>query len=481
MLLIAVGAWMYFFYSPPPPKIVMATGTTGLAYYKFGQIYAEALKREGVEVDVRDTRGSLDNLARLHSSDPEKQASVALIQGGIIDASNASDLESLGTVFYEPLWLFRRRNAGADGPGNLRGKRDTTRIDAKACRHGRHGIVSRAASPPREGINGLRGKTIAVGPNGSGIQPLACELLWRHRITRRVSNIRPMSTSSAVTALLDGTIDAAFIVASWDAPDVQRLLHDERIELSGFPQADAYADFYPYLHKAVMHRGAIDFVNDQPPADVTLIATKASLIVRKDLHPAIQYLLLNAARQIHSKRSPLQEANEFPSAEAVNVPLSAAAQQFYKSGVPYFLNNLLKNYFPLWIAEPINDLLIPVLIPVLILVGLGVLAPLFRLVVILFNWVTQRPVFRLLFDVMALEAELASPKGKENAGKIALRLDALEHRVDRLLRRKVAPLAAPLLILRQHIDALRERLNLYAYSMAESRPDGTADAKAPSS
>jgi TRAP-type uncharacterized transport system substrate-binding protein len=455
VLMAAAGAWMHFFRGPPV-KIVMATGTKSLAYYNFGRSYKEALRHDGLEVVVQDTRGSLENLEWLHRTDPTKRADVALIQGGIIGPDAGSDLESLGTVFYEPLWLFRRRAAGSEGPGSRQGPPRGSKIEAAACRHGRHGIVRHASI---EGINRLRGGTIAIGPNGSGIQPLVCELLRRHGITGGISDLRPMDTKDAVAALSNGAIDAAFVVASFDAPDVQKLLHDPVLELVGFPQADAYADYYPYLHKVTLHRGAIDFAADQPPADVPLIATKASLIVRKDLPSAIKYLLLNAARQIHGQRNILQRTDEFPSAEAGNPPLSVAAQQFYKPGLPYYLNSLLLNNLPFWVAGPVNALLIPVLI---LVTALGVVAPLIRLVPVLYNWATQRPVIRLLFEVMALEAKLDAPGGEENAGEVARRLKELDRQVTRRLIRGVpATLTAPLLILRQHIDALRKRLERY--------------------
>jgi len=382
---------------------------------------------------------------------------VALIQGGIIGGDDASDLESLGTVFYEPLWLFVRRAGNNEGARDPHPQPEVGTIAAAACRHGRHGLVRHAS---REGINGLRGKTIAIGPNGSGIQPLACELLRRHGITSGISDLRPMDTKDAVAALASGTIDAAFVVASFDAADVQTLLHNRDLELVGYPQADAYADYYPYLHKATMHRGAIDFAADQPPVDVTLIATKASLIVRKDVPSAIKYLLLNAARQIHGQRNILQGTGEFPSPEAASPPLSAAAQQFYKPGLPYFLNTLLLNNLPFWIAGPVNALLIPVLI---LITTLGVVAPLIRLIPVLYTWATQRPVIRLLLEVTALEAKLDAPGGEDHAGDIARRLKELERQVTRRLLRGVpAALAAPLLILRQRIDALRKRLEQYA-------------------
>jgi hypothetical protein len=58
----------------------------------------------------------------------------------------------------------------------------------------------------------------------------------------------------------------------------------------------------------------------QPPSDLALIATKASLVVRNDLHPAIQYLLLNAATEIHSGQKIFHRANQFPAPEAVDTP-----------------------------------------------------------------------------------------------------------------------------------------------------------------
>jgi hypothetical protein len=81
-----------------------------------------------------------------------------------------------------------------------------------------------------------------------------------------------------------------------------------------------------------MPRGVISLAKHQPPSDLALIATKASLVVRNDLHPAIQYLLLNAATEIHSGQNIFHRANQFPAPEAVDIPLSEEAVRFYKSG-----------------------------------------------------------------------------------------------------------------------------------------------------
>jgi hypothetical protein len=235
-----------------------------------------------------------------------------------------------------------------------------------------------------------------------------------------------------------------------------------------YPQADAYADLNPYLHKVVLHRGTMDLPNNLPRDDVTMVAAKASLIVRNDLHSAIQYQLLNAAKQIHGQQSLLQRTGEFPSAEAVNVPLSTAAQQFYNSSLPYFLNNFLRNHLPFWVAEPIYAL-----VPVLLLVGaLSFLRPVIRPLPILINWWIQRPIFNLLVAVMTLQAQLEAPGG--DAAQMSHRLARLDRQVSRLLGRRVpAVYLATLLLLRQRIDALHERLKTYASRPEERGPQST--------
>ena len=129
----------------------------------------------------------------------------------------------------------------------------------------------------------------------------------------------------AADKLLAGEIDAAATLASSDAPVVHQLIADERVELLNMARADAYIALYPFLSKATVPRGVGDLAKDLPPADVTLFASKASLVVSKDLHPAIQYLLLNTAVQIHSGVGMFHRAGRFPAAEGIELPLSSEA------------------------------------------------------------------------------------------------------------------------------------------------------------
>ena len=409
----AIGcAAIVMFSNMPPHRIVMATGPEGGTYYEVGQRYRAALARENVDVQLVPTQGSIENLAMLH--DPHSGVSIALIQGGSIGAGQKSGLESLGTLFYEPMWWFRKRDI--------------------------QGV----------GAESLLGRKIAIGSEGSGTRALMLELLRGVGIEKQIE-LLPLGPRAASDKLLAGEIDVAFMMTSWESPVVRQLIADERVGLSGFPRADAFVALYPYINKVVVPRGVGNLTKDQPPNDVTLIATKASLVVRDDLHPALQYLLLGVAAEIHSGQSIFNRTGEFPAAEAIDIPLSNEAQRFYKSGPP-----LLHDYCPFWMAALIGKLII-LLIPIL-----GILYPMMRFLPRLYDWLMRSKILRMYGEPRLLEGEMANAGvGGHRTGEMIARLDRLEEEANHA----TVPVAyaSMLYSLRDHIALVREGLKKHAY------------------
>jgi TRAP-type uncharacterized transport system substrate-binding protein len=410
-------AFLVMLRSMPPHLIVMATGREGDAYYEIGERYRAALSYENVQVQLVPTAGSVENLAMLR--DPHSGVSVALIEGGILSAADTSGVESLGTVFYEPLWWFHKRE-----------------------------ILGEAADR-------LRGQRISIGPEGSGTRALTLPLLKRTGMEAQVGELLALEPREASEKLLAGQIDMAFMMTSWESPVVQQLLADDRVTLSSFLHADAFIALYPFLTKVVVPRGVTDIAKDRPSTDVVLIATKASVVVRKDLHPAIQYLLLNAAAKIHSGPSIFNHANAFPAAEAIDIPMSDEALRFYKSGLPF-----LHDYFPFWMAALIGKLII-LLIPIL-----GVLYPMVRFLPRLYDWRMRSKVLRMYGELRFLEDELRSARstGRDTTEMVA-RLDRLEGQANHL--RIPVAYASMLYELRNHIDLVSEDLKKHAEGMTE--------------
>jgi TRAP transporter TAXI family solute receptor len=407
IVLAAIAGAAYFVVRTIPPRtIVMATGAEGGAYFEVGKRYRDLLAREGIDVKLVPTGGAIENLALMRNR--SSGVSVGLVQGGLVTESAAPELESLGTIFYEPLWLFRRRE--------LRG-----------------------------GLDSLVGRKIAIGPEGSGTRALALELLKRNGLDRQVGELLPLGAAAAADKLVSGEVDGALMLVAFDSPVIRRLIVDEHVTVASFPNTDAYVALYPFLNKVIVPEGVGDLATNRPPADVALMAPKASLVVRKDLHSALKYLLLTAAVQVHSAPGVFNRAGQFPAAEGIDLPLSADAQQFYKSGRPF-----LQNYLPFWAASLAGRLAI-VAIPLL-----GILFPLMRFLPALYSWRMRSKISRLYGELRFLEDEMEASGPKRDTASLLARLDRLELQANHV--KLPLGFANMLYMLRDHIALVRQRL-----------------------
>jgi TRAP-type uncharacterized transport system substrate-binding protein len=390
----------------PDRHLEMATGPSGSAYEHFGERYREILARDGVDLKLVPTNGAVDNVKLL--SDPHSGVDVGFVQAGSVDPTLARDLVSLGTLFYEPIWFFCR----CDFPGP-------------------------------KGLADLRA---SIGPEGSANRPLALKLLALNGIDAHQQQLYGYSPEQAARALLAGQIDAVILASGWDSPVVQTLARSPDVNLVGFARADAYVTLDPTLSKLILPRGIADLANDKPPRDTPLIASKASLAVHKNLHPALQYLLVQAAVNVHSRAGVFQHAGEFPAAEEIDLPVSAEARHIYHEGP-----SILQRYLPFWLAELITRLLV-IMLPIV-----GIIYPLWSLGPKIYHWQLQRRINRIYGELRQMEFEmrLAKPGSRDS---FLVRLDVLDQRALNL--RLPTTFGAMTYNLKAHIHALRERAHM---------------------
>jgi TRAP-type uncharacterized transport system substrate-binding protein len=405
--LTAVGIWLTFsLLRPTPPRsVAMAIDPEGSFSAELGKRYRELLARDGIDLRLVPTAGAVESMACLR--DPKAGISIAIIPGGISNQQESPDLVSLGTLFYEPLWPFYR--------GEVLEKHEQ-----------------------------LRGLRISIGPEGSASRALSLKFFARIGvIDQETATLLPLTPQESVAKLLNGDIDVAVLMDAWETPAVQQLLTANEINLFSTRRADTFVALYGYLNKLVLPAGVVDMAENRPPTDVLLIAPKASLVVRSDLHPAIQYLLLEAASQVHSRPGLFRTAGQFPAPESIDLPLSREARQFYKTGSPY-----LQRHLPFWLAVLVQQFLV-LLIPVA-----GVLYPLLRISPRIYVWIQSRRVYRFYSELRFLEEELASASSGKAGKNLIERLDRLEERVSRLS----VPLSLKPQIyhLRSHIRMVRE-------------------------
>ena len=172
LLIIALVCWAsYRFLQPVPPKtLTMTTGMEGGSFVIFGERYREILARDGINLKLLSSTGAVDNLRRLQ--DESQSVDAGFVQDGMGKAEEAPNLESLGSIFYTPLWIFYRGDETLDDLSQLQGKR------------------------------------ISIGPEGSGVRKISLDLLKAAGVSVPPTVLHEYPSMEAGRALLAGKVDA---------------------------------------------------------------------------------------------------------------------------------------------------------------------------------------------------------------------------------------------------------------------------------
>ncbi len=384
---IAFFITAHFVKPAPPSSLVMTTGAADGAYARYAAKYRDILKKSGVTLELRPSAGSVENLARLRAG----EADVALVQGGIFvdttagDSSDEPPIVSLGAMYPEPLWLFYN------------------------------------ATPTRtiELLSDLRGWRVAIGPEGSGTRFLALDILRAAGMDSKALVLSPLTGEEAGAALVAGELDVVFMVAGVTAPLVRQMMGRKGVKAANLAQAGALSRQLQHLRPAVIPRGLVSLPDDLPPREIDTVAVTANMLARNDLHPALMYLLLEAATEVHGRHTLLADAGTYPNGRGQDAPLAAEAERYYKQGKPF-----LQRYLPYWLANFVDRMLV-LIIPVL-----AVLVPAIRYLPNLYTYRLKAKITRWYAALHTLEVAIERTPDPDKVQEYLVRLDALEDEVN---------------------------------------------------
>jgi len=314
---IVVVITIWFIRPLPPNEFTISTGPSDGFYYRLAQTYREELIDDGFTLRIRPGAGAAETLERLRNGETD----IGLVQGGLADVETDADLRSLGSIGYEPVWVFH--------DGEL----------------------------PIERLANLQGRRVSIGEIGSGTHPVALALLELNEVTPTNTFLRELPDNDAADALIAGEIDAAFFVTAPETPVIERLMNASNLTLLDFQRANAYQRHFSFIKVLELTEGAYDLRYNLPKQNVTLIGTTATIVVNREVHPDIVRLLLRTAVNVHAEPGLLHDQNEFPSEEFIDLPLHQIAQNYLRNGPSWF-----ERTFPFrWagIVERLILLLIP--------------------------------------------------------------------------------------------------------------------------
>jgi len=413
-LIAALFAGIWFILPQPPQTLTIVTGFPDGLYSQFANHLKIELAKEKITLQIRNTGGSVDNLALIN--DPNSGIDLAIVQSGVGDPVKYPELLSLAGIFYEPLWVWYRQPAFAKEGGAL------------------------------TQLSQLQGKRISIGNDGSGTQILSNAILKLNEINADLVKLEKLKPDEAIEKLQKGELDVAFIVAAGEAPILKKFYQIPGIRLMNFDQAEAYTRVLPYLDRIDIPRGIISIAHDQPKQDIRTIASTATLVARNDINPATVSLLLGASYDILRNYSRLQKPGQFPSSKGLDFPMDMDAEIFLRDGPSFFYRHL-----PFWGAVWVERF-IKILIPLLI-----VLIPVFTYLPAIFNLSLKVKLSRLYKILKNIEKRSNSP---DNYLLLHTELLNLEKRIQQIKvsamqSKEVYDLKAHVALVRHQLEKLK--------------------------
>jgi len=401
IVLIAVSAnWLGG--TPPPRKIVLATGQPGGVYDSFGHEYQKRLRAQGLNVELINTAGSVDNFRRIIDG----KADVAFAQSGTYQVVNDPEhkVSGLAAIYYEPLWIFVRRGI---------------RIEDKI--------------PYRNG-------SVSVGPKGSGTEAVAKAIIAEQGYDITSPAIVNLTSVDARRGLMDGKLDVAFFVISYRDPGIMELMRRKDLQLTSFRREAAYTRKFRGLTPLKLPEGLLDLRDDIPPENITLLSPSAMLVAREDINPRVVELVLKVAQAVHSPGSLIDPPLKFPTLEGMDVPVNEAAETYLTSGESFLSRNL-----------PYRALRWVLLLKLLLLPLVAVWVPLLRIAPMIATWRKQRWLKRYYDRLRNVEDKLATARRPDELREGINELETLRGEVQAASRK---------LPLQQQQDAYHWRLHV---------------------
>lgn len=285
---------------PSAPKgIILLTGPEGSAYHEIGMRLADGLRSRGLEAEVRVTDGGFANIEHLAAGAPDAVAFAPSNIENVVDESVETDhLESLGSIAWEPLWIFYRAE---------------------------HEITE---------IPELEGLKVSTGTRDTVVDFVAMKILRANDVLDGVVvvNSDDQTPASVTRSLIEGEIDAAFATGTTASPWIRELLASDGISAFSLERAAAYEARFPGSASITIPRGVVDLGNDLPSRDLILLSSTTNLVALDDLYPALVPLLLDAVAQTRDRQRFTTDPERFPNGENTSLPIALAAKRFYDHG-----------------------------------------------------------------------------------------------------------------------------------------------------
>ena len=284
--------------------INIATGGTAGTYYPLGGAVAEILNKNipGMNASAQSTGATVANINMLKEGTVE----LAFVQNDIVYyAANGIEmfkdkkvdtLKGIATLYPETVQIVTLESSGI------------------------------------KNVSELKGKRVAVGAAGSGVEANARQILEAYGITYDDINVQYLSFAEAASALKDGNVDVAFVTAGFPTAAVQDIASQNQVRLLPVDaaKADEMIKKYPFYTKTIIPADTYAGLATDTPA----VAVMAMLVVNEKVSPELRYDITKAIfsnlERLQSSHSVGKMITKEGARQGMPIELNAGAEKFFK-------------------------------------------------------------------------------------------------------------------------------------------------------
>ena len=291
--------------------LTIATGGQNGEYYAFGQALSRVVAKHDskIQIQVLETEGSRQNMQLLE----QNQVQLAIVQS---DTPMPASARAVAFLFPEMFHLIAAADADIDGVSDLKGKR------------------------------------IALMPEGSGSYALFWPLSKHYGLAKTDFESVILPPDRAMAALEQGKVDALFRTIALGNPAINKLLQTGKNRLVSLDQAKALQLFVPALEASQIPKGTYNGAIPIPPEDLPVVAVRSVLVSRKTVDRAA---IATLTRLVFEARNDL--VKQHPQAATIRQPdsIQDLGLTFHPGAKAYY--NEDKPNFIVQYAEPLGLLL----------------------------------------------------------------------------------------------------------------------------
>jgi TRAP-type uncharacterized transport system substrate-binding protein len=294
----------------PPRHLVIEAGPKGGFFDTTALLLKERLEQQGISVAIINSEATLSIISHVNQRDSKVDIGFFAQE---VKPGQYPNVKSLGSVTMDPLFIFARRGLNVQSPADF--------VNLK----------------------------LGVGPKNTGARLITDLVLDEYGITPESSTYIELSLRQMERALRDGEIDVGFFLQPTMNKIVSEIGSLGSGQLVPVNHAPALVKKYGYLHHLVIEQGSFSFLNNLPSSNVNMLGIPATVVAKKDLHPAIVVLVSLALKDAFRAPTFVSTRASFPSLDyELDVHADAQADQIYKQS-PGFVP-LLYRIFNFWLA-----------------------------------------------------------------------------------------------------------------------------------